>query len=210
MIETLFFQCYYAYLLGDLSKTEKFYALLREEFKKSGQKDSLEFHQYIKLKKVKNALDSGNISKKQWVDNIDVPQIVSDMTIKQKELVKKIHVEGLDQLKSILNDNVEIYNIEHPCTPYGAVDMVYKGKDTIYPVEVKRGKGEHDLIGQIEKYDLFHCLRLHYKHYKQVQSVTICHSYHPFTAQELRMMGVLPLMYKIIDKQLYLSSLASK
>ena len=201
MIETLYFFCYYAYLLGDLKNTEMYYSLLREEFKVNGHKDSLESHQYRELKKVKDALDSGNISKRKWTDDeTKAPQINSDVTIKQTELVKKIHMEGLSQLKEIFNDDVHLYNIEHPCGSYGVVDMVYQGKDTIYPVEVKRGKGEHDIIGQIGKYDLYHRLRLHYKHYKHVRPVTICNSYQKFTFNELKQMKVFTLLYTLINQ----------
>ena len=202
MIETLFFFCYYAYLLGDLKKTEMYYSLLKSEFREIGRKDSLEHYQYIELKKIKNALESGNISKKKWIDNLVIPHINSEITIKQTELVRKIHTEGIDQLKNIFNDNVSIYNIEHPCGFYGAVDMVYKGRDTIYPVEVKRGKGEHDILGQIGKYDLYHRLRLHYKHYKYVQPVTICNSYHEFVLNELKQMSVFTLLYTISGKKI--------
>ncbi len=206
MIETLFYFCYYSYLLGDLKSTEMYYSLLRKEFKEHGRKDSLESHQYRELKKVKDALDSGTISKKEWVaDKVIVPKINSEIKIKQDELVRKIHMEGLEQLKVILDDCVQIYNIEHPCGSYGAVDMVYKGLNTIYPVEVKRSRGEHDLIGQIGKYDLYHRLRLHYKHYKHVQPVTICHSYQKFALNELRQMRVLTLIYTIINKKITLN-----
>lgn len=203
MIETLFYFCYYAYLLGNLKKAEMYYSLLREEFKSNGRKDSLGSHQYIKLKEVKDALNSGNISKKKWIsDDVKVPQINSEVTIKQTELVKKLHIEGLSQFKNILDDNVSLYNIEHPCGSYGAVDMVYEGKDTIYPVEVKRGKGEHDLIGQIGKYDLYHRLRLHLKNYRYVQPVTICNSYQKYTLHELKQMKVFTLLYTFIDKKI--------
>lgn len=208
MIETLFFTCYYAYLLGDLKKTEMYYSLLREEFRFNGRKDSLKSHQYIELKKVKDALSSGDISRKEWIcEDIQVPKIFSEVTIKQNELVKKIHTEGLDQLRGILNDNVYIYNIEHPCGSYGAVDMVYKGKDTIYPVEVKRGKGEHDIIGQIGKYDLFHRLRFHYKDYKFVQSVTLCNSYQKYALNELKQMKVFTLLYTIINQRISIKAI---
>jgi hypothetical protein len=180
-----------------------YYSLLKEEFKNCGRRDSLESYQFLNLKEIKNALDSGNISQKRWLKNgVKVPTIKPEKTIKQNELVKKIHNEGLFQLRNILNDNIDIYNIEHPCGPYGTVDMVYKGIDTIYPIEVKRGRGEHDLIGQIGKYELYHRLRIHYKHYKKVQAITICHSYDKFVFNELRKMKVFTLLYTIINQRI--------
>lgn len=208
MIETLYFFCYYAYLLGDLNKTEVYYSMLRDEFKINGRCDSLKDHQLVELKKIKDALITGNISRNKWLnETIQWPQVSFDIKIKQKELVRKIHTEGLEQLKGILQDDVYLYNIEHPCTPYGAVDMVYMGKNTVYPVEVKRSKGEHDLIGQISKYDLHHRLQLHYKHYEHVQSVTICNSYQPFAIQELRTMGILTLKYSLNKEGIRINNL---
>ena len=80
--------------------------------------------------------------------------------------------------------------------------MVYMGKDTIYPVEVKRGQGEHDLIGQISKYDLYHRLQSHYRHYEHVKSITICHSYNSFTIHELKKMDILTLSYTLTDSNI--------
>lgn len=198
MIEPLFFSCYYAYLLGNLEKARMYFSVIREEYKAHGRPDSLKEYQLIELKKIKEAIITGHISRNKWLDETLVgPPRSSDIKIKQAELVKKIHTEGLEQLKDILQDDIYLYNIEHPCGSYGAVDMVYMGRNTIYPLEVKRGRGEHDLIGQISKYDLFHRLQLHYKHYEHVQSVTICNSYDQFTVHELRTMDVLPLSYSL-------------
>lgn len=206
MFETLYFFCYYAFLLGDFKKTEMYYTLLREEFKINGTRDSLKEHQLIELKKIKEALETGNIARNKWIDKEIQGPVKSTIKIKQTELVKRIHEQGLKQLSELLNDDIYLYDIEHPCRPYGSVDMVYMGQKTVYPVEVKRGQGEHDLIGQISKYDLYHRLHLHYKHYEQVQSVTICNSYQPFTIQELRTMDILPLIYSLAENSIKISS----
>ncbi len=181
MIKSLFFTCYYAYLLGNLEKSQMFYSLLRDEFSTHGKPDSLDKHQILELKKVKEALTTGRISRNKWLDEVStMPSSSPGVTIKQPELVKRIHTEVFKQLKEILQDDIYLYNIEHPCGSYGAVDMVYMGNGTVYLVEVKRGCGEHDLIGQISKYDLHHKLHLHYRQYGHVQPVTICNSYLPF------------------------------
>jgi hypothetical protein len=202
MVEALFFSCYYSYLLGNLEKTSLYYSLLKEEFKNNGKRDSLREHQFRELKKIKIALDTGNITTKKWIEDdpiIGSPQVeTSDM--KQKELVRKIHEQGLNQLKDIVQDDLYLYNIEHPCPPYGQVDMVYRGKDTVYPIEVKKDIGKHDLIGQIYKYDLFHRLMLHYKHYDFVKSVTICQAYQPYVVTELKQMDVVTILYSWNDK----------
>jgi hypothetical protein len=203
MFKTLYFFCYYSYLLGDLNKSKMYYTLLNNEFKTCGTRDSLKKHQFLELKKIKEAINTGNISRNKWIDeNVPSGPSKSDVRIKQPELVGRIHTQGIEQLKEILQDDIYLYNIEHPCHPYGAVDMVYMGKDTIYPVEVKRGRGEHDLIGQISKYDLHHRLQLHYKHYEHVKSVTICHSYNPFTIHELKKMDILTLSYTLTDSNI--------
>jgi hypothetical protein len=197
VIETLYFYCYYAYLLGDLTNARIYYEILREEFKAS-QKNALQPHQYAELKKIKEALASGNISRNKWLDEpIMVSPELPTVDIKQKELVKKIHFQGLDKLKNILQDDVYLYNLEMPCPPYGFVDMVYMGEKTVYPIEVKKDQGKHDLIGQICKYDLFHRLHLHQKRYEFVKSLTICHSYHGHVTRELKQLNIVPLHYAI-------------
>ena len=206
MIETLYFFCYYAYLHGDLANTRMYYDILREEFK-TARPDSLKPHQYLELKKIKEALISGNISKGKWLSEqvesgpMDLP--ITEMG--QKELVRKIHFQGLNRLKEILQEDVCLYDIEFPCPPYGFVDMVYMGKNTIYPVEVKKDQGKHDLIGQIYKYDLFHKLRLHLKQYEFIKSLTICHSYQSFVTSELKQMEFNPLVYSCTKDAIQLS-----
>ena len=208
MLETLYFFCYNAYLLGDLSKTSLYYSMLREELKVSGNIGAFKNHQLSELKKIKSALDSGHISKNKWLDEVvtqEPPQVHASMS--QDDLVKKIHYEGLDQLKALLEADLWLYNLEHPCGPYGAVDMVYSSRDTIYPVEIKKNRAEHDLIGQILKYDLYHKLQLNLKHYEHVQSVTICGTYQPFVINELRQLGIIPLTYTITNDKIYLKNI---
>lgn len=203
MFETLYFFCYYSYLLGDLDKTRMYYTLLSKEFKTNGTPDSLKEHHLIELKEIREAVTTGNISRNKWVDENNTPgPPKSEVKIKQTELVKRIHTQSLEQLSELLEDDLYLYSIEHPCKPYGAVDMVYMGRETVYPVEVKTGQGEHDLIGQINKYDLYHRLQLHLKHYEYVRSVTICNSYHPFTINELKKMGIQTLSYSLTDNSM--------
>ena len=203
LIETLYFFTYYAYLLGDLKNTSMYYSFLKDEFKDAGQQDSLEKHQLLELKRIKHAIDTGDIAQASGIDIPMVlgPQAEGPSNTAQKELIQEIYLQGTEQLKKITEDkDLCLYNIEHPCGNYGYVDMVYRGKDTVYPVEVKKDQGKHDLIGQINKYTLFHRLQLHLKHYKFVRPVTICQSYLPYVQKELKQYGVLTLGYQRNDK----------
>jgi len=204
LIDTLYYFCYYAYLLGDLVNAQMYYDILRDEFK-TDKKDQLKPHQYLELKKIKEALISGNISRSQWLNEpIPVLGPVQPVDIKQKALIKKIHFEALEGLKDLLQNDIYLYGIEYPCPPYGFVDMVYRGKDTVYPIEVKKDQGKHDLIGQICKYDLFHRLKLHLKHYDFVKSVTICQSYQTHVLREVKQLDVLSLVYNMSENKLSL------
>lgn len=197
MLEALFFACYYAYLLGNLQEAQIAFSVLKEEFGNVGNKASLKPHQFVELKKIKIALETGCILQKKWLDNSHLINFGQQETsdVYQKELVKIIDHQGRKILEEILQDNLYLYNIEHPCPPYGQVDMVYMGKNTVYPVEVKKDQGNHDLIGQIYKYDLYHKLKLHYKHYDLVRSVTICKSYQPYVITELKQSDIKVLAY---------------
>ena len=206
MIESLYFSCYYAYLRGNLEQAQLYYTLLKEEFKEKKSVDPLEPHQLLELKKIRDAITSGNISKNIWLEE-PVGPIAPNRpaaTMRQNELVQQIATQGLERLKVLLQDDVYLYNIEHPCGDYGSVDMVYMGKETVYPIEVKKDRGEHDLIGQLSKYDLHHKLRLHYKFYKRVRSVALCGSYDPYALQELRQLDFKTLLYSIKDNGLRL------
>ena len=198
-IEALYFFTYYAYLLGNLKDASMYYSLLKEEFKDIGRQDSLEAHQLLELKRIKHALNTGDIAQATGIEApIELgPPAEAPSNTDQKALIRKIYLHGTEQLKKILDEeDLYLYNIEHPCGEYGNVDMVYRGKDIVYPVEVKKDQGKHDLIGQINKYTLFHKLQLHLKHYKFVRPVTICQSYLPYVQKWLKQYGILTLGYK--------------
>lgn len=196
MIETLYFRCYYSYLKGDLQQTRMYYEILREEFKVEGSVSSLKTSQMQELKKIKNALETGSIALNTWIDQTPVagPDTQPIAEFSQDDLARKIF-ESSKQLEDLLEDRLYLYNLEHPCEPYGAVDMVFMGEKTVYPVELKKDQGRHDLIGQIYKYDLYHKFLLHYKQYEIVQSVTICSSYEPYTLKSLKQLGYKTLLY---------------
>ena len=178
MINNLYFHCYYAFLKGDLPETKMYYDFLKEEFGKKKDINALKSHQLYELKKIREALITGNLPRGSWMDETPIqgPPTQPTAKFKQNELVWKINKE-IDQLKDILKDDLYLYNLEHPCDPYGNVDTVYMGKNTIFPIEVKKDQGKHDIIGQVMKYDLYFKFHLHYRHYDFVQSVTICSSY---------------------------------
>jgi hypothetical protein len=202
MITALYFRTYYSYLLGDLEKTRMFYGILREEFKARKNIDALDRYQLTELKKIRAALDSGTVTTKAWINDGIVSDVRStDEIIKQTVLVKKIHHEAFDSLKKCLSsdDSLYLYNIEHPCGRYGRVDMVYKDTDVIYPTEIKPSEGQHDILGQIRKYELHFSILLNLRHFKRVQPVTICNSYNKHTLVELKRMSVMTLKYSLIN-----------
>lgn len=181
-----------------------YFGLLREEFRERGTRDSLRAEQYRQLAKIKSALETGGLPSTEWLQEpVYAPQEKQERALgTQVDLVRRIHYEGLESLRKSLGEKVELYNLEHPCPPYGAVDMVYMGSDTAYPLEVKKDHGGHDLIGQIMKYDLFFKMRLHYGHYRYVQAVTLCGTYDGFALRELKKMGVRTLKYSTKGPQI--------
>jgi len=207
IIEALFFKCYYAYLLGNFEDTTAYYALLKEEFLINGTSTVLNNRYLTELARVRSALCGGSVSLKSWLTEPvhDIERYSSNMS--QKDLVKRIHFEGFEKLRTLLcaTDSFFLYNIEHPCDQYGFVDMYYQDGLTAFPIEIKVGQGDHRLLGQILKYDLYCRLHLHEKFYMGVQAVTLCGSYDEYTLTELKRQGVISLTYKVNDGVLFLS-----
>jgi hypothetical protein len=205
VIESLFFRTYNSYLLGNEKDTVMFFHFLSEEYKKRRDSKALTRGQLKILKSIHIAIKSGTIQICQWIKDTEIIPVdsKSNSPIKQKDLVYKIHTEGLHLLKKILKaPKLELYDIEHLCSPYGAVDMVYKNDDIIYPLEVKIHEGKHDLVGQISKYTLSFKLKLNLKFYTEVQPVTLCNSYNSYTLMELKKLGVIPLRYNFIKDKI--------
>jgi hypothetical protein len=199
LITSLFFQCYYAFLKGNLPDAEMYFQFLKEEFAQHQTRQVLLPRQLKTLKMIREAIRSKKIHEMAWLDepqnpNNAVPDQKYEFT--QTELVKEIHLE-LSQIKDLLHPmgNLYLYNIEHPCGSYGAVDMVYQDDVFAYPLEVKIGQGKHDLLGQILKYELFFRLQLHLGMYREVQPVTLCSHYQDFVLKELKKRNIITLRY---------------
>lgn len=203
MIDTFYHFCYYAYLRGNRKETAMYFDLLRDEYKHSGRIDSLSKEQYKNLKEIRQALATGMLPNKLWVDDdVIAPKSSAGNEAKQVELVRRIHKESLHDLCGALGQEVYLLNLEHPCPPYGRVDMLYMSDDTAYPLEVKTKTGEHDIIGQILKYSLYMKFKLHYHVYSRVRPVTICAAYEPHVLRDLKANGVETLVYSERNEKL--------
>lgn len=200
MVETLYHLCHNAYLLGDRQGALTYFELIKSEYGDGAPKDSLDREQYMILKSIRIALETGSMPKQSWVNALPAaPEGQDGLDARQDELVRRIHTEALDDLKSALGEDVRLENVEHPCPPYGRADMLYMSDDTAFPVEVKRRDGGHDLVGQIAKYALYMRLRLILHHYRRVRPVTICAGYSPYAHRELKAQGVETLVYTESD-----------
>jgi hypothetical protein len=71
------------------------------------------------------------------------------------------------------------------------------GRNIVYPLEIKKDQGKHDLIGQINKYRLHFQFLFHYKFFEKVEPVTICSCYDNYALQELKQNKVRTLIYTI-------------
>jgi hypothetical protein len=207
MVETFFFHAYYAYLKGNLKEAEMYLTFLKEECKLNPGKNKLNAHYLPEFKKVVTAVKTKTLPRQSWLDEPLVQDTPGTKTkLKQDAIVKGIHKQCLDSLRTILGaqDDFYLHNIEHPCEPYGAVDMVYDDKVTCFPLEVKKDRAEHDIIGQIMKYDLCCRLKLHLKHYYKVQPITVCSSYEKFTLSQLKQLKVITIKFAETDGRISL------
>lgn len=202
MVEALYFKTYHSFLTGNLPEAKMFFEFLADEFKKRKNPNALSKKQLKELKVIRHTIETGKIETQKWIDEPSTSSTSTSIPqdIKQPELTRTIHYKGLQELQELLcAPDLELYDIEHPCGVYGTVDMVYRDKDIIYPVEVKKDLGKHDLIGQINKYELYFKLQLHFKLYDEVQPVTICNGYNKHTLIELKKLSVITLKYDLID-----------
>ena len=201
MVEALYFNTYYSFLKGNQKDTRMYYGILKEEFSAAKNPNILSKQQLQILKDIRSSLVSGKLLSGHWISDPS-PKVMPNKpshNLYQDDIVRKIYYDAFESLRSLVGSDtfLSLYNIEHPCGEYGAVDVVLKDKSTMYPLEVKRAEGSHDLIGQIMKYTLHFRLQLHLKLYEDVKPVTICNSYNPMVLNELKKMSVCTLKYTI-------------
>jgi hypothetical protein len=210
MLETLFFKTYHSYLEGNLRDTEMYLAFMKKECKLHPGENTLNEHYIPELKKIITAVKTKSIPRQEWLsDPVPSDSTGAKTSLKQAALVKLIHEQGFNSLAAILqvDKGFKLHNIEHPCPPFGAVDMFYQDSITCYPLEVKKDRGEHDIIGQIMKYELFCKRRLHIKAYYKVQPVTVCACYDTFTLGQLKQLGVVTIKYTETDGSITLKKI---
>jgi len=196
MIEMIYYMCHRAYLLGDRRQASLCFDLLKEEIRQGAQKDALSRRQLLVLREIRDALQTGFLGGRSWVEEGDLPPEGAEKPDgKQDDLVRRIHKEAIGDIEGAVGQSLRLENLEHPCPPYGRADMLYMSQDTAYPVEVKRGDGGHDLIGQILKYGLYMRLKLNYHLYECVRPVTICAGYSPHVLNELKAGSVETLVH---------------
>lgn len=209
MMSALFFRCYYAYLKGDLKEARLFFNFLIKEYKETKDRNSLSKAKLRLLKDVRIALQTGKVSQYSWVKEEQNASKLSENKVSKRAqdvLVKQIHQEK-DSLREILGDTgpgFHLNSIEHPCDPFGRVDMLYRSDTTAFPLEVKTGTGNHDLVGQISKYDLALRFQLHWNLWEDVKPITICKDYSDFALKELKKRRVLTLQYFDKNKKISL------
>jgi hypothetical protein len=187
-----------------------YYEMLKEEFNGCRDRNALDIYQLKELKNIRSALDTGSIVTDKWITEEQAPDTNEKETApKQNDLVKRLHVDAIESLRSCVGSDAsfELYNVEHPCNPHGRVDMVYRDSETMYPVEIKRNQGEHDLIGQIAKYTLYFKMRLHLKMYRRVQPVTICRGYNSHVLSELKRRSVETLRYTVMNGKIVIGKM---
>lgn len=207
MVKILYHRCHNCYLLGNRQEAAKYFDMIKSEYKNGAPKDSLSRDQYQTLKTIRIALETGSMPKESWVDDLPVaPEGRKGLDARQDELVRRLHTEALEDIRSILGDDVWLANVEHPCPPYGRADMLYMSEDTAFPVEIKRRDGGHDVVGQIAKYALYMRLRLMLNQYQKVTPVTICAGYSTYAHRELKAQGVKTLIYSESDGRLKVSA----
>jgi len=97
---------------------------------------------------------------------------------------------GEPNLQLALREVQTVYSEE-----YGYIDIVAKADDIRYVCELKLGKADHSIIGQIEKYRLFYYLLRPLGHFSRVIGVTIASDYDDFVKDQLQQKGIIVLRY---------------
>jgi hypothetical protein len=206
-IETMYYMLYNSVLLGQTSKAKMFLSFLRNEYDENQD-------QFVVLKsddrwqhlvQIGNDLDNNLVSRRYEViekpkDKVAVEQEDNHFK-KQNELVKAICL-AQDKLRKCLKAKNNFYcsTIEHE-TMFGRVDLVAQDETTIYPIEVKKNGGYHELVGQVDKYIMHFKLGLINKIYQHVVGVAIANGFDKYVLQELHKHGAIAIQYKYKENQ---------
>lgn len=197
MLKALFHRCYYSYLRGDLEEAKMFFEFLRDEYRKSGDKNALSPYQLRLLRTVRDALRGKEVRSVTWEEDLPAEALKPpENDQSHRDVVREIH-RSIKQLQNALGRSVgelRLHNIEHPCPP-GRMDMLYLDDVFAYPVEVKPEAGKHDIVGQILKYDLSCRMNIHLGFWQDVQPVTVCGGYSKWALRELKKHGVITILH---------------
>lgn len=92
-------------------------------------------------------------------------------------------------LSEALEDRITIKGIEVLTDFDYRCDITAQSETKFYPIELKIGMGNHQVVSQINKYCHYFYRKLRYGYYKELQGVVICNGLDQWSINEIRKDG---------------------
>lgn len=108
--------------------------------------------------------------------------------------------DNLSLVAKLTFPDMTLYDMEH-ITYHGRVDLVCQLPRTIIIIELKRGLGDHSLVGQCLKYMEHFEKRMLWNLWDRVECITIASQYTHFAYKELKRLGIQTLKYGLVNDQ---------
>jgi RecB family endonuclease NucS len=201
LVETLFYQVYNYVLLNKQQDAKMYLEFLRDEYQSNPKKFDIlkQDNRWQQLQEFSHSLENNlYLSSFETVKNTDFVDIKCKQTVDNQRILTNKLIKSKDSLRQLLNAESDFECIATEAeTIYGNVDLLAQDKNTIYPIEIKKERAEHDVLGQIDKYIIHYKLKLINKIYNKVQGVVISSGFSNFVLQELSKQGIVAIFYNL-------------
>ncbi len=104
-----------------------------------------------------------------------------------------------DILSAALRDQVEIVGTQVETDCDYKCDIVAKSQQIFYPIELKIGQANHQVVSQCNKYCFYFYRTLRYDRYKDIQGIVCGNGFDDWSINELRREGI--WIFDIIPKK---------
>lgn len=92
-------------------------------------------------------------------------------------------------LSDAFNDEVFVKGVEVPTDFDYRCDITAESRTHFYPIELKIGQGNHQVVSQINKYCHYFYRRLRYGFHRRLQGVVVCNGLDAWSINEIRRDG---------------------
>lgn len=143
-----------------------------------------------RLKEISFEMTGQSVPVKRDAISIKTGQSPVSLPFKKERELQEFLLDHPETLSQGFGESVKIVGTEVETDCGYRCDIVAESKLIFYPIELKIGQANHQVVSQCSKYCFYFYRRLRYNHFKKIQGIVIANGADSWSINELRRMGI--------------------